>query len=98
MCTILSKHKEFVGVSLHDLNRSWDPFLKGSWCHKVVRKVLWLNPPTGVLKLNFEGSYFHDIRQGGIGGVIRGYEGKVIRNYSGPVESLNANEVKSMLC
>ena len=90
---------EFVDISLDDLNRSWDPFMKGRWRDKVVRKVLWVSPSAGVLKLNSDGSYFHDIQKGGIGGVIHDCAGKVIRNYSGPVDSMNANaaEVYAML-
>eukprot|EP00268_Persea_americana_P043745 TRINITY_DN4402_c0_g1_i3.p1 TRINITY_DN4402_c0_g1~~TRINITY_DN4402_c0_g1_i3.p1 ORF type:complete len:237 (+),score=33.87 TRINITY_DN4402_c0_g1_i3:165-875(+) len=90
----VSKHQEFVGVSLDDVNRSWDPFLKGRWRDKVLRKVLRLCPPAGVLKLNFDGSYFHDIQNGGIGGIIQDYEGKVIRNYYGPVDSMNTHAAK----
>ena len=43
--------------------------MKGRWRDKVVRKVLWLSPAADVLKLNFDGSYFHHIQKGGIGGV-----------------------------
>ena len=57
----VSKRKESVGVSRDDLKRSWDPFLKGCKRDKVVRKVFCVSPPTGVLKLNFDGSYFHNL-------------------------------------
>lgn len=46
--TWVSKRKEFVGVSLDALNRSWASFFKGRWCDKA----LWIKPPSGILKLN----------------------------------------------
>ena len=86
----VSKRKEFVGVSLDALNRSWASFFKGRWCDKA----LWIKPPSGILKLNFDGSYFHALRWGGIGGEIQDYDGTAIRKYSRPADSLNANEVE----
>ena len=72
--------------------------MKGRWSDKAVRKVLWLSPPAGFLKLSFHGSYFHDIQKGGIGAVIQDCEGKVTRNYPGLVDSMNATaaEVNAM--
>lgn len=42
---------------------------------KAVHRVSWHSPPKGVLKLNFDGSYVHQICMGGIGGVIRNWLG-----------------------
>ena len=43
-----------------------------------MNRVLWLNPLWGVLKLNFDGSFVHSLRRGGIGGVIRDWFGVVV--------------------
>ena len=51
---------------------------------KVVHIVEWLSP-LGTFKLNFNGSFSRNTNQGGIGGVIRDWNGNVIRNFSGPV-------------
>ena len=49
-----------------------------------------MNPPSGILKLNFDGSF----RRGGDGGVIRDCSGTVVRSYLGPLELMDANEAK----
>ena len=59
--------KEFKGVDLSDLNISWVDVLRGGWNAKLVSRVLWSNPPWGVLKLNFDESFVHSISRGGIG-------------------------------
>lgn len=43
--------------------------------------------PDGILKLNFDGSYLHSIRRGGIGGTIKDSSSNVVRRFSGPVEA-----------
>lgn len=50
-----------------------------------------MSPPFGVLKLNFDSSFLRSIGEGGIGGVIRNWDGIVIRSFSGPMDSLDAN-------
>ena len=61
---------------------------------KPVNRVLWLNPAMGILKQNFDGSFVHSLRRGGIGDVIRDWSSKVVRSYSGPVESMDVNEAE----
>ena len=73
--------QEFEGVDLSDLNISWVDVLRGGWNAKPVIRVFWLNPLWGVLKLNFDGSFVHSLRRGGIGGVVRNWSGVVVRNY-----------------
>ena len=64
-----STHKEFNGVSVRDLYRSWSSFCKGGWRVESKVRVACMNPPTGVLKLDFDGSFVRSLREGGIGGV-----------------------------
>ena len=61
--------KEFGGISVADINRSWDAVLKGHWHRKVVHRVEWICPPFGAFKLNFNDSFVKSTHQGGIGGV-----------------------------
>ena len=37
------KRKEFVGISLEDLNRSWASVLKEAWHTKPVHKMKWIH-------------------------------------------------------
>ena len=83
--------KEFEGVDLSDLDISWVEVLRGGWNAKPVNRVLWLNPPMGVLKLNFDRSFVHSLRRGGIGLVIKDWPDVVVQSYSGPVESMDVN-------
>ena len=53
-----------------------------------------MNPPTIVLKLDFDGSFVRSVRKGGIGGVIRDWKGKIVRSFFGPIVSLDANETE----
>ena len=53
-----------------------------------------MNPPAGVLESNFDGSLVRSLRKGGIGGVIRDWNGKMVRSFSGPIDSLDANETE----
>ena len=88
------KRREFLGVSLEDLNRSWSVFVQGGHHVKSVHRTLWTSPPDVVLKLNFDGSFLHSSRRGGIGGIIRDWNGHVFRNFWGHVDSVSANEVE----
>lgn len=88
----VSKRKEFEGVSLEELNRSWAAILKGGWCAKVLRRVLWMCHPDGVFRFNFDGSYLQSIHKGGFGGVIKDCNRNVVRSWFGHVDSLDANE------
>ena len=56
--------------------------------------ICWFPPPTGILKLKFDGSFDNSSQQGDIGGVIRDHFGDVVRSFSGPVDALDANEVE----
>ena len=89
-----STRKEFNGVSVKDLYRSWSSFFKGGWRVKSRVTVAWINPPTGVLKFNFDGSFVHSLQKGGIGGVIRDWNEKMVRSFSGPTDSSDDNETK----
>eukprot|EP00268_Persea_americana_P013258 TRINITY_DN15784_c0_g2_i1.p1 TRINITY_DN15784_c0_g2~~TRINITY_DN15784_c0_g2_i1.p1 ORF type:complete len:214 (-),score=16.90 TRINITY_DN15784_c0_g2_i1:200-841(-) len=62
--------KEFGGISLIDLNRSWASVFEGHGHSKVVARVGWICPTPGILKLNFDGSFLRSTNQGGTGGVI----------------------------
>ena len=84
--------KEFKGVSLEDLRRTWAARFQGGWVSKCLNGILWECPPTGFLKLNFDGSYLQAIGRGGIGGFIRDWNGITVRNFSRPVDSLDSNE------
>lgn len=50
-----------------------------------------MNPPMGILKLNFDGNFICSSRRGG--GVVRCWAGTVVCSYSGPLESSDADEV-----
>lgn len=85
--------KEFQGIDLNDLHRSWVAILNGGSCVKFVTRVCWMTP-MGILKLSFDESFILSIRRGGIGGVVRDWRpGKVVRSFSGSLDSLDANEV-----
>ena len=53
-----------------------------------------MHPPSGILKLNFDESFIHSTRSGGIGGVIRVWSGTIVRGFSRPLEALDANEAE----
>ena len=42
------KRKEFAGISLEDLNRSWASVLEGAWHIKIVHKMIWAHPPSRI--------------------------------------------------
>lgn len=86
--------KEFEGIDLHDLHRYWTAILNGGWCHKFVKRVIWMHPPLGIPKINFDGSFICSTRRGGIGGGVRESIGIFVRSFSGPLEFLEANEVE----
>lgn len=48
-----SKRKQFEGVSLDDLFRSWPVFWKGGWFAKVGHRASWMTPPFGCTKAKF---------------------------------------------
>lgn len=79
-CT--SRAQEFVDVPLHDLHLSWDACFQGRRKVNLVLGVLWLHPPQGVLKLNFDSS-FRSESIGGYGGVIGDIFGQVLCNFLG---------------
>ena len=54
---VLSR-KEFKGVCLEDLSRYWAAHFQGGWVSKSLNGVFWECPPTGFLKLNFDGIMF----------------------------------------
>lgn len=88
-----SMRKVFRGVSVEDLNRSWSSFFNSGWSVKSRVRVVWMNPPTGVLKLNFDGSFVRSLRKGKIG-VIRDWNGNIVRSLSRPIDSSDADETK----
>lgn len=67
-----SRGKDFVDVSLHDLNLSWVACFQGGRIVKPVTKSSWMNPPNVVLKLNFDESFMV-----GLSGIaqVQGYAG-----------------------
>ena len=79
---------------MKDLNRSWSSFFKGGWSVKSKVRVAWMNLPTGVLNLNFDGSFVRSLWKGGICGVIRDWNGKIVRSFFGPIDSSDANEIE----
>ena len=54
--------------------------LKGGWRVNSSRPISWM-PSSGILKLNFDGSFHTSSRQGGIGGVIRDHFGNTVRSF-----------------
>ena len=97
MSECVSKRKEFKGVSLEELNRSWAAILKGGWCAKVLHRVFWMCRPHGVFKFNFDGSCLQSIYKGGFGGVIKDCNSNVVRSWFGPVDSSDGNESGCLL-
>ena len=57
-------------------------------------RVAWVNPPAGVLKLNFNGSFVRSLRKGWTVGVIRDWNGNVVRSFSRPIDSSDADETE----
>ena len=86
--------KEFHGVSVEDLNRSWSSFFNSGWSVKSRVRVAWMNHPTGVMKLNFDGSFVRSLRKGWTVGVIRDWNGNVVRSFSRPIDSSDADETE----
>ena len=78
-------------MALGDLNRSWEANLLGRYHPKSVHRIRWISPPTGLLKLKFDGSYIMHIHLGGVGGVIWDSFRNVVKNFSGPVSLLGCN-------
>ena len=58
---------EFVGVSLEAVKRSWPAHFQGGRHSNLIQKLLWEPPLNGLLKFNFDGSYFPHIQIVGIG-------------------------------
>ncbi|KAK6776334.1 hypothetical protein RDI58_027335 [Solanum bulbocastanum] len=48
------------------------------------------------LKINTDGSYVHETRRTGIGGIIRNSYGDLIMTFSFPAECENSNMAKAM--
>lgn len=46
----------------------------------TAHRISWHSPSEGILKLNFEGSFVHQIFMGGFGGVICDWAGRVLKN------------------
>lgn len=62
---------------------AWAAILMRGWNAKFLKQVLWMSPPMGILKLNFDGNFIKSINTGGIWRVIRDWNGKVVRRSSG---------------
>ena len=43
--------KDFIGISLEDLNRSWTTILKGGWCSRIVHRTVWNHSPPSIFKV-----------------------------------------------
>lgn len=50
-------------------------------------------PLSGVLKLNFDGSFIKEGQRGGYGGVIRDSSGEILCSYFGPINCVDSNGV-----
>ena len=46
------------------------------------------------LSLNFDGSYLHSICRGGVGGVIRDWNGNIVKSFYWPFDGKDANEAE----
>ena len=57
------------------------------WRVNSSHQISWMPPPSGYLKLNFDGSFHRSSRRGGIGDVIRDHFGNIVRTFFGPVEA-----------
>lgn len=88
-----SRDKAFNDVSMFDLNLFREAYFRGGCTQKTLHSFLW-NPPIGVLKLNFDGSFIKDVRRGGYGGLIRESRGHTLCSYFGPVIVAESNEVE----
>ena len=56
--------KDFIGISLEDLNRSWTAVFKRGWLSRIVHRTVWNHPPPSILKLNFDGSLVQSVQRG----------------------------------
>lgn len=53
---------------------------------------MWIHPPLGTFKFNLDGSFLQSAQQGGIGGIIKDWNGVIVRNSFGPVDCSDAND------
>ena len=56
--------------------------------------VFWIEPATGMLKLNVDGSVFASLSRAGVGGIIRDHSGSWIAGFSGFVTSCDILQVE----
>lgn len=82
-----AKCKEFEGYFPADISSSWKTLFEDGR-QKKCDIVLWFAPPQGVLKLNFDRSFFREHHQGG---VLRSYSRSWGYYYSGLAYVTDAN-------
>ena len=68
--------------------------LVGIQIHEWTKYLLRCPPPSGALKLNFDGSALGNPGLAGVGGVIRNEEGNTILSYSGPARICSINKAE----
>lgn len=90
-----SRGKQFEDILLHDMYRSWKAVVEGGKTLKTMVPTSWMLPPMGLLKLNFDGSFFKDLSHGGWEGTTC----QIFVQIFGPVECLDSYgaEVFAML-
>ncbi|XP_019055746.1 PREDICTED: uncharacterized protein LOC109115811 [Nelumbo nucifera] len=74
----------FKDLSEDDLLRNWKE-IASSTPVKDTSLPSWAPPPSGFVKLNFDGSSMGNPGPSGIGGVLRNEEGMIISLFSGPI-------------
>lgn len=84
---------------MYALALSWEVCINGGRKKSHVTHSSSICPPSGILKLNFDGSFIRDSGKGRFGGIIRDSSGQVVKRFSGVVDCSDANgaEVHAML-
>lgn len=87
----------FKGILANSILHNWKEVFF-SYPHRQRITDRWLPPPSGVLKLNFDGRDLGNSGMASVRGVIRNEEGRILLSYLGPagVRSINKVELFSL--
>lgn len=86
----------FQGLSLVDFVQDWKTCISVNASKQIISINCWSAPPTGVLKLNFNGSSLGNPGPSGFGCVIRDSHGDINRIVTGTIGIVDSTKAELM--